>query len=153
MLKMTIRTPLSVDMTISSSTTHRLRIWDSSAPKRPGRMSYARTSVRPFHLAGGRKHGRGRVDLRDQLPAPAGLFLVERFLFGALAERGNIDRLEELVIVLAHVALAAVEHFDLHAFERERDLDRIDRLGLVGGRRQHPHLVDGARIEQAEVML
>ena len=33
-----------------------------------------------------------------------------------------------------------------------RDLDRIERLGLVGGDREHPHLVDGARIEQAEVV-
>ena len=74
-------------------------------------------------------------------------------LCGAFAERRDVDRLEELVVVLAHEALAAVEHLELHAFERERDLDRIDRLGLLGGRRQHPHFVDGARIEQADVVL
>src|SRR3977135_2652124 len=97
-----------------------------------GATVYARErSVRPFHLAGGRKCGCGSIDLRNKLPAPAGLFLVERFLFGALAERGNIDRLEELVIVLTHVALAAVEHLELHAFERVSALDRIARLALV----------------------
>src|ERR1700736_3361771 len=165
MLKMTVRplaiknssmpnnTPLSVEMTISSSTTHRLESRIRVRPEfvRGGRVKRER-SVRPFHLAGGRKHGRGSVDLRNELPAPAGLFLVERFLFGAFAKRGNIDRLEELVIVLPHVALAAVEHLELHAFERKRDLDRIDRLGLVGRGRQHPHLVDGAGVEQAEVV-
>src|SRR5947199_10545712 len=123
MLKMTVsplairnsnipnRTPLSVDMTISSSTTHR-QDYETHPPRDcSGRMSpRTPTSVRAFHLAGGRKHGRGCIDLGHQLPAPAGLLLVERFLFGALAERRNIDRLEELVIVFAHVTLAAVEH-------------------------------------------
>src|ERR1700724_2375951 len=115
MLKMTVRplaiknsnmpnsTPLSVEMTISSSTTRTAGI---KPPRNiSGRLSYARErSVRPLHLAGGRKYGRGRIDLGNQLPAPAGLFLVERFLLGSVAERGNIDRLEELVIVLVHGA-------------------------------------------------
>jgi len=59
------RTLLSVDMTISSSMTHRPRFEDASAPKvfRGGRVARER-SVRPFHLAGGRKNGCGSVDLR-----------------------------------------------------------------------------------------
>src|SRR5436190_18022586 len=88
-------------------------------------------SVRAFHLAGGWKHGGGRLDLCNQLPAPAGLLFIERLPFRAIAERGDIDRLEELVIVLAHVALAAIEHLELHALERDRYLDRIDRFRLV----------------------
>src|SRR4051812_3531306 len=105
------RTPFSVDMTISSSTTHyspdKSRVHPNE--NRGERVAPDR-SVRPFHLAGGRQHGLGGVDLADQLPAPAGFFLVERFLLGAIAERGDVHRLEELVVVLAHHALAAVEH-------------------------------------------
>src|SRR3977135_2166647 len=122
MLKMTVRpldiktsnipnrTPLSVDMTVNSSTTHRLTFEDAFRPEGfSGRTVYARErSVRPFHLAGGRKCGCGSIDLRNKLPAPAGLFLVERFLFGALAERGNIDRLEETGAVPAPTARAAL---------------------------------------------
>jgi hypothetical protein len=51
------------------------------------------------------------------------------------------------------IALAAVEHLDFHVLERQRDLDRVDRLGFVGGCRQHPHLVDGTRIEQLKSYL
>src|SRR3954468_5290685 len=64
--------------------------------------------VRPVHLARCRQNGLRGVDLGDQLPAPAGLFLVERLLFGALAERGDIHRLEELVVVFPHGALATI---------------------------------------------
>ena len=42
---------------------------------------------------------------------------------------------------------------ELHAFERCSDLDRIQRLGLFRRGRKHPHLVHGAGIEQAEVIL
>src|SRR5258708_18264991 len=148
MLKMTVsplairnssmpnNTPLSVDMTISSSTTHR-----QDQEMRPPQDFSGRTIHRersgPFHLAGGRKLGLRRIDLRNELPAPAGLLLVERFLFGALAERGNIDRLEELVIVLAHIALGAVEHLEIHTFERLRHLHPGRRLGLAAAGGPH----------------
>src|ERR1700761_4641061 len=81
------RTPLSVDMTINSSTTHRFGIARRVRPDGvSGQTLDARERlVRPFHLAGGRKDGVGRIDLVDELPAPAGLLLVERFLFGAFA--------------------------------------------------------------------
>src|SRR6478609_2623103 len=106
MLKMTVRplaiknssmpnrTPLRVDMTISSSTTHRLGIRATSAPKvvRGGRLT--------------RANGQFGLDLGRHLPAPAGLLLVERLLLGAFAERGDIHRLEKLVVVLAHGAFA-----------------------------------------------
>src|ERR1700730_19172986 len=123
MLKMTVRplairnsnmpnrTPLSVDMTISSSKTLRRDKETHPPPKvfRGGRVTRER-SVRPFHLAGGRKHGRGRIDLRNELPAPPGLLLVERFLFGAITERGNIDRLEAMAMGPAHGAFGTLGH-------------------------------------------
>src|SRR3954464_5189975 len=124
------RTPLRVDMTISSSKAHRLRVRDAPAPKAcSGRTSDARErSVRPFHFAGSWKHGLVGLDLGCCFPAPAGLLLVERFLVGALPERGDIHRLEKLVVVLAHGAFAAVVDVELHAFERCRDFYRLDRL-------------------------
>src|SRR5436190_2372976 len=120
------RTPFSVDMTTSSSTTRTPREMSRLRPgQRPGRSnSRARYQlVRAIHLAGGGQHGLAGFDLGSELPAPAGLFLVERLLLGPLAERGDIHRLEELVIVLAHVALAAVIDLELHAFEGRRHLD------------------------------
>ena len=93
-----------------------------------------------------------RFDLRGQLPAPTGLLLVEWLLFGTFAERSDVHRLEELVIVLAHGAFAAVVDVKLHALERRGDFDRIERFGLFGCGRKHPHLIDGARIEQAEIV-
>src|SRR5882757_10934365 len=148
------KTPLSVEMTISSSTNSpdnavslsplpacgerstrivrcaagegdypRVRACGESPSPRPSpRKRGEGEGLRPVHLAGGRQHGLRGVDLGNQFPAPAGLFLVERFLFGPLAERGDIHRLEELVIVLAHEALAAVIDVELHTFERHRDL-------------------------------
>src|SRR5438046_1493086 len=141
MLKMTVsplaiknssmpnRTPLSVDMTISSSTTHHLiNNKGASAPKvlRGGGVNAHERSVRPFHLAGSWKHGLVDLDLGRRFPAPTGFLLVERFLVGALPERGDIHRLEKLVVVLAHGALAAVVDVELHAFERRRDFYGLD---------------------------
>ena len=61
---------------------------------------------------------------------------------------------KQLIDHLAHQPLAAVQHLEFYAFECHRDhlADRVDRLGLVGRGRQHAHLVDGTRIEQAEVV-
>ena len=53
---------------------------------------------------------------------------------------------------LPHGALAAVIDVEFHAFQRCGGLDRIEGLGLLGCGRKHPHLVDGARIEQAEIV-
>ncbi|GCC49682.1 hypothetical protein chiPu_0033721, partial [Chiloscyllium punctatum] len=46
----------------------------------------------PLHVAGGRKHGLGGIDLGDDVPAPAGVLLVERLLglVGQRAERGDV---------------------------------------------------------------
>src|SRR6516225_10796570 len=77
--------------------------------------------VRPFHLAGGGEYGLIRVYLRGHPPTPSGLFFLERLLLGSLTERCDVHRLEELVIVLAHEALAAGIDIELHAFEREDD--------------------------------
>src|SRR4029079_5188042 len=157
MLKMTVRplairnssipnrTPFSVEMTTSSSTTctPRQMICLHPGKSRGEAISRWRPLVRAVHLAGGGQYGLVGLDLGGELPAPARLFLVERLLLGALAERGDVHRLEELVVVLAHVALAAVEDFELHAFKGRRHLDRIERLGLFGRGREHPHLVDG----------
>ena len=43
-------------------------------------------------------------------------------LAAKVAERDDVHGLEELVVVLAHEALAAVEDLDLHVLERQRDL-------------------------------
>ncbi len=109
--------------------------------------------LRAGHLAGGWQHGLGGVDLGGTLPAPAGLFLVERLLVVQFAELRDVHRLEELVVVLAHDAVAAVEDVVLHVFQGRSDLHRLDRLGLFSREREHAHLVDGARIEQAEAVL
>src|ERR1700753_3762205 len=158
MLKMTVspldsrnssipnRTPLSVEMTISSSTAHSQNDWMDSLERspvkrpasRPGQKS--RREIRtgtgkacrsgPLHLAGGRQHRLRGVDLGHQVPAPTGTFLVERLLLlvGQGAERGDVDRLEELVVVLAHEGIAAVVGIDLHVLEGCRHFHRIDRV-------------------------
>ena len=67
------------------------------------------------------------------LPAPTGVLLVERLVLAVRSPNDrDVERLEELMIVLAHEALAAIEDVELHAFERRRDLDRIERLRLLG---------------------
>src|SRR5882672_9556375 len=133
-------TPLSVEIKMSSSTSFSAALRVSA-------------SARAIHLAARRQHRVGGVQPGDDAPAPAGLLLVERLLVAALAERGDIHGLEELVIVLAHEPLAAVEDLELHAFELGRDLRRLERFRLVDGRREHAHLVGDARIEQPDVVL
>ena len=81
------------------------------------------------------------------------MFLVEWLLVGTLAQRSDVDRLEELMVILAHEALATAENIELHSFKCGRNLHRIERLRLFRGEGEHPHFVDGARIEQAEVIL
>src|SRR5215469_13797188 len=123
MLKMTVspldnrnssipnRTPLSVEMTINSSTAYSLNDQvdhgtgivrkrpalapdhGSDAVNRTGAAEVVRSG--PLHLAGRRQHGLCGVDLGHNVPAPAGAFLVERLLLlvGQGAERGDVDRL------------------------------------------------------------
>src|SRR5262249_56503185 len=81
-----------------------------------------RSLARTMHLAGGGKHRILGIDPGDGAPAPAGLLLVKWLLGTALAERDDVHRLEELMIVLAHEAFAAIEHVDLHVLQRQRDL-------------------------------
>src|SRR5579864_5346333 len=131
------RTPLSVEMTINSSTADSLagstdqwkqmfrRIQaERAAPVRGSRRGGSGDQSGPLHVAGGRQHGLWRVDPRLQVPGPAGAFLVERVLglIGDAAERREVHRLEELMIVLAHEAFTAVEHVELHVLEGGRDL-------------------------------
>src|SRR6185437_12916947 len=118
----------------------------------PGRIN---GSVRPLHFAGGRQNGLRGVDLGYQMPAPTRVFLVERVLrlVAHAAERGDIDRLEELVVVRTHKAFTAVENVELHALQRCGDLYRVERLGLLGGSLEHPHLVDRARIPERHILL
>src|SRR6266568_4444398 len=80
------------------------------------------SSARAVHLAAGRHDGVVGVHLADHLPAPAGVFLVERLVLADRAEVGNVDRLEELMVVGPHEALAAAVHLDLHALELGGDL-------------------------------
>src|SRR6185437_15289546 len=152
MLKMTVspldsrnssipnKTPLSVEMTINSSTTHSLNGQVNHRKKAlgahgnrrarkprcddiaPGIVKVDRSG--PLHVAGGRHRGLRGIDPGYQMPAPAGAFLVERLLglVGDAAQRGDVDRLEELVILLAHHAFAAVEHVELHALQSGCDL-------------------------------
>src|ERR1043166_6675745 len=96
-------------------------------------------SARPVHFAGGGQDSLRRVNLADALPAPPGLFLVERLVILELAERGDVHRLEELMIGLAHHALSAVVHVEFHALERGRDLYWIERLRLFRGQSEHSH--------------
>jgi hypothetical protein len=84
-----------------------------------------RTISRACHLASGRQEGLRSLDRCDHLPAPTGIFLVERLAIGQFAERRYVHRLEELMIVLPHVAVAAAEDFKFHAFESQRDLHRF----------------------------
>src|SRR5574338_758446 len=124
-------TPFRVETTMRSSTgPARL---SSMAPhgRGVGRTVASLSLARALHLAGGRHNRVPGVDLAQHLPAPAGLLLVERLLRRQGAERADVHRLEELVIVLAHEALAAVEDLRLHAFELGRDLDRLAGLGLA----------------------
>ena len=80
-------------------------------------------------------------------PAPAGILLLERLVLGDRAKASDIHRLEELMIVGSHEALAAVVDGDFHAIELSRDLDRFDRLRFVGGLDEHADFVDRPRIE------
>src|SRR6266567_3716686 len=110
-------------------------------------------STRTIHLAGRRQYRIGGIELGDDAPAPAGLLFVKRLLVAAFTERRDIEWLEELMVFLAHEAIAAVEDVELHAFQLGGNLGDVERLCLVDGRDQHADFIDGARIEQAEVVL
>src|SRR6202012_3021861 len=81
---------------------------------------------RSLHVAGGGKHGLWRVDFGHQMPAPAGVLLVERLLGGEGAERGDIDRLEELMVFLAHESFATIEDVKFHVLHGYGHLDGIN---------------------------
>src|SRR6266404_6408566 len=104
-------------------------------------------SAGPFHLAGGRQDRFWSVNFPDAFPAPTGLFLLERFVILELAERRDVHRLEELMIVLPHETFSAVGHFEFHTLERRRNLYRIERLCLLRCKSEHSHLVHSARIK------
>src|SRR5271165_1718501 len=156
---MPYRTPFSVEnATISSIGRRPLRATDTifraharSEPEilrlRPGLASG------PLQLAGGRKDRVLRLDGADELPAPAGAFLVELRAGVELAETTDIHGLEELVVVLAHEAVAAAEDPGLHTFELLGDRLGVVRLRFVRRLREHPHFVDRARIEQPDAFL
>ena len=61
--------------------------------------------------------------------------------------------MEELVVVLSHEAFAAVEDLELHVLQCQPDFDRIHRLGLVDGGRQHAHLVHCTRVLDRHLVL
>src|SRR5258707_7731308 len=103
-------------------------------------------SARMRHLAGRGDHGVGRVDLGCRLPAPTRLLLVEGLVCAARPEGSDVHGLEELMVVGAHEAVAAIEDGDLHALELLRDLLRVGRLCLLDRLHQHRHFVEGARI-------
>src|ERR1700677_4965079 len=111
----------------------------------PGRLL---SSARPIHLAAGGKDGVLRVDLARRLPAPAGVFLVKRLILADGTEVRDVHRLEELVIVGSHKAIAAIVDRDFHAGERSRYFGRLDRLRLLGSFNEHAYLVDSPRVEQ-----
>jgi hypothetical protein len=87
-------------------------------PDRPIRQR-AQQLARPHHLEGGRQDRIFGVQFGHCPPAPARLLLVEGLPGTPFAKRDDLHRLEELVVILAHEALAAVEDFDLHALELE----------------------------------
>jgi hypothetical protein len=96
----------------------------------------SRTISRPCHLASGRQDGLRSLNGLDHLPAPTCAFLVERLGIGQFAKRRYVHRLEELVVVLPHVALAPAEDFEFHAFQGQRNLHRFKRRScrIVAGR-------------------
>ena len=75
------------------------------------------------------------------------------FAPGSDAEAADVHGLEELVVVLAHEALAAAEKLGLHALELFCDRFRVVRLGSVCRLRQHPHLVDHPRVVKRDTLL
>src|SRR5436190_3690523 len=95
-----------------------------------------RALLRALHLAGRRQRGRLAVDLRVGLPPEARAFRV--VLLPAL-ERGDVQRLQDLVVVGAHLDLAE-RGLHLQAFERAGHLHGVVRLRLLrGGGEQLPH--------------
>ena len=86
------------------------------------------------------------------LPAPAGFFFIEFRAGIKRAEAGDIHVLEELVVIFAHVAFAAVKGREFHAFELRRDSLRLVGIGFFNRLHQHAHFVYNARIpdRQAE---
>src|SRR6266478_10186455 len=97
-------------------------------------------SAGPFHLVGGRQDRFWSVNFPDAFPAPTGLFLLERFVILELAERRDVHRLEELVIVLPHEAFSAVIYVEFHALERGCDFFLFELLCRLPCNGLHPHM-------------
>ena len=120
-------TPFSVEMTMSSSTSSlrgadRRRIrQEQTAPARAIRGGANAVLVRPHPSCRSWAAWSAAVSILATSCQPQPVFSSSNGSFvGPLAERGDVHRLEELVVVLAHDALAAVEHLELHVLERGR---------------------------------
>src|SRR5215831_8761153 len=108
--------------------------------------------VRPPHLANGRQDGVWGIDFGDDVPAPSGLFLIERLVCSEITEGLDVHWLEELVIVGSHESVAADEHVCFHVFELRSDLAGLSRFRVRDGGGEHPHFVDGARIQHCDII-
>src|SRR3954467_13244933 len=76
----------------------------------PSQSSGVRADLRPLHLAGGGQHRLRRVDLHVEPEAEVlGAVGAELHLLAVhLGEGGDEERLDDLVVVLAHLDLAEV---------------------------------------------
>jgi hypothetical protein len=110
-------------------------------------------SGRPVELAGRGQHRVLGLDRPNELPAPAGLFLVELRAGIKRAEARDVHVLEELVIIASHPRLAAVECLDLHIFEPCRNRTRLVRFRLPDRLGEHAHLIYDARVPEGIVDL
>src|SRR5215203_1289870 len=88
-------------------------------------------SGRPVELAGRGQHRVLGLHGPDELPAPAGLFLVELRAGIERAEARDVHVLEELVVIAPHPRLAAVECLDLHILEPCCNRTRLVRFRLA----------------------
>ncbi len=111
---------------------------------RPARFSSR--SFRPLHLADGRQRQVGGRRRHVVLPAEAGVLGV---VFDVLGEDAGIIGHQELVVVLAHDDLLAEQVLVMHVLQRQRDLQRIGRPGLVD--RIGQHVDHGDEIERREI--
>src|SRR4029077_14848440 len=127
MLKMSVRplvsmnssrpytTPFNSETAISSSIggnrcSRRTRV---AAPNRPLKVTRA-ASLRTFHLADRRQRRGLAFHLGVRLPSEARPFGI---VFHALGQRRHIERLQDLMIVRAHLDIAQRRR-ELHALER-----------------------------------
>src|SRR3954453_23295869 len=91
-----------------------------------------------------------RLDSADRLPTPSGVLFIEFHTVDLWAEAEHVHVLEELMVLLAHPDILAVEALGLHSFELGCDLLGIRRLRLGNRLSQHHELVDHPRIPKAD---